>query len=202
MKRRFYAIEGGASKALAQKNGAAALPPIRKDRQEAVPDIRLKEIAASGGRAAVWPLRRAIVLRHRSTSGAMISLTIPFSHFRGVSVAVDFGKEGRIAGARVILVHRDKALEVELFHAVDDLDVIAEWRGWGRDLGLPLLMRLEDGDEAAGKAVGALRMASAGARRPLQANLRRRPLIARRRGAGLERDLPVFDKDQEIIAYP
>ncbi len=45
----------------------------------------------------------------------------------------------------IVLAHRDAALAVPVFTAPDGVDAIAEWRAWGRVLGLPLLVADADG---------------------------------------------------------
>ena len=199
--RRFYAIEGGACRSLAPAAGAA--PVDRPERQtfEPVHDIRLKDIKASRGKASLWPARRAIVVRHRSSAGLTISLTVPLRHYRGVSVDLAFSSAGEVNGARVILVHTDKALDVELFAACDDRDVIAEWRRWAGELGLPLLMRTPEGDEIASSTFGALSAAPVIQRRPPRHSSQRKPLVSRRRHVNGCADLPQFGGAREIIAY-
>lgn len=203
--RRFYAIEGGACRKAVPEAAAAPTAARQDARQESpqdkAPDIRLRDIAASKGRASLWPMRRAVVVRHRSACGLSISLTVPFRHYRGVSVALDFSETGEVICARVILAHADKDLEVELFSAPNDRDVIAEWRAWGRDLGLPLLTRTPHGDEIATKSFGVLAIAASKARRAPPTLSKRRSKLSRRRPVGAAGDQPSWRGEAEIIAY-
>ena len=201
MTRQFTAIEGGACRRLASSACAAPHPVADKAMVEPAVDIRLKPILASKGRASLWPARRAVVVRHRGASGLTISLTIPNQYFQGVSVDLALAGDGSVKQARVLLVHRDKDLEVELYCAAHDHDVIAEWRGWARELALPMLMRGENGDEVATRAFGALAVAPVKARRAPRAVQRRRSATSRRRSLGQSGDLPIYSEAREIIAY-
>lgn len=199
--RHLYAIEGGACRSHASVQGAVPLSPPERAWQEPVPDIRLRDIAASRGRASLWPARRAIVVRHSSSTGLTISLTVPFRHYQGVSVELTFSEQGEVSSARIVLAHADKGLEVEVFKASDDCDVIAEWRRWGRELGLPLLMRTSAGDEVATSSFGALAISRTLARRRSRASWQRRPLAARRRIVSPASEPIMLSADSEIISY-
>lgn len=179
--RRFIAIEGGACRSLVPCASAAPVPSIEKSYEEQAVDLRLRPIAAAKGRADLWPARRAIVVRHRGASGIAMSLTVPLQHYNGVSVDLDLSTDGHVRRARVVLSHADKGLEVELFNATDDRDVIAEWRRWARDLGLPMLMRTADGEQKIATALGVRGVAKAIPRRVPRASLKRRSLMSRRR---------------------
>ena len=199
--RHLYAIEGGACRSHAPAEGVVPRSPPERAVPEPVPDIRLRDIAASRGRAALWPARRAVVVRHRSSAGLTISLTVPFRHYKGVSVELTFSDQGEVSSARIVLAHADKGLEVEVFQAGDDRDVIAEWRRWARELGLPLLMRTSAGDEAATSSFGALAMSRTLARRRSRASWQRRPLAARHRAVSPVSEPVMLSADSEIISY-
>ena len=81
------------------------------------------------------------------------------------------------AAVAVMLEHRDSGLSVPLFIATDGDDVVAEWKSWGRVLGLPLLV--VDDRRRAARTVPAHRPASASAH-PRRARRRRGAITWRR----------------------
>lgn len=136
--------------------------------------------------AALLTGPRTVRLRRRGRSGLVWSLSVPIAWYRGVAVDVEIDAKARLEGVRVILAHdADPGLDVTLHQSVDDRDAVAAWRGWARDLGLPMLMRTEAGDELARPRFGALDIGPAHARRAPRAFLARRPKALRRRKVGL-----------------
>lgn len=163
--------------------------------------LELRPIAASAGQADLWPARQAVVVRHVGRSGLPMSVTVPLKWYRGVAVDIVLDEATGVEGVRVVLAHQDPALEVQLFHAADDCDVVAEWRGWARDLNLPLLLRTEDGDVPAEKRLGPLVVGATLARRAPRTLMARRPKALRRRKAGTGGEHAIHRGEREIIAY-
>jgi hypothetical protein len=131
--------------------------------------------------------------RYRAASGTVFlqrgatCLAVPLSDYTGVAVDVEVTEEAKLGAIRVVLAHADPAREVVLFEGADDTDVVAEWRGFARDLGLPRLMRTESGDEAVERRLGAIEIGAPAPRRMSRALLARRPKTSRRRGAPISR---------------
>ena len=85
----------------------------------------------------------------RRISDVAMKIALPLTAYRGVAIRIVPGMtedEDRVA---VVLSHADAALEVPLYEADDDENVIAEWRLWASTLGLPLLMEGMDGHTVA-----------------------------------------------------
>jgi hypothetical protein len=144
-------------------------------------------VASSDGRAVVEIAADRVRLKHRSAAGFDITLAVPLSHYRGVAADVDIAPDGLLGGVRVLLVHDDQALEVELYRDVSDENLVAEWRGWSRRLGLPLIARGEAEEEVLERRLGRLTVGPALARRAPRAFLKRRPKLLRRRKVGVVR---------------
>jgi hypothetical protein len=146
-------------------------------------------------------LHRERVILRRAVSGMRIALNVPVSAFLGIALHVDPSDAGeRVA---VSLEHRDPALSVPLFAATDSDDVVAEWRLWGRVLGMPLLMPGEDGSlqERCTRLGGVLLRKPSVRRRRRSAIKARRPRFLVRRKAGVARGTPAVHRgEREIIA--
>lgn len=123
-----------------------------------------------------------VVLRRR-VAGIPMKLSVRLSAFAGVAVRLT-EEEGD--GVALVLAHADPSLEITLYHAPDTADVVAEWRGHARRLGLPMLVTKLDGSTGpAYPMIGRLVVGDAiGRRRRRSALKQRRPSIFKRRGAG------------------
>ncbi len=113
----------------------------------------------------------------RRIAGLSTQINVPTSSYRGVTLR----SAAPSAGFEIALLHIDPSLDVILTACVDDTDLIATWRRYARDLGLPLLVadregRLQPLQEAAGCACIARRSGS-----PLR---HRRPRFLSRRQIG------------------
>ena len=140
----------------------------------------LVEIEAARGRAQFWPERRVVVIRHRGASNLPLTVKVPIDCYKGVTVDIAVAGSGCLAEVRVLLAHDDPDLEVPLYIADHDDDLVAEWRRWARDLALPLLMRTDAGDVDAMPRLGQVAIGTPGPRRARRAFLRRRPRAPRR----------------------
>jgi hypothetical protein len=85
-----------------------------------------------------------------------------------------------------VLEHPDPALSLTLYRAVDGTDVVAEWRAWGRELSVPLLVADADGRlREPFDRIGGVRVGPPAARRRRHSALRRRrPALPLRRRVG------------------
>jgi len=146
--------------------------------------------------------RDRVVLR-RAVRGIRMAVNVPVRAFSGVAIRL-LPAEGEVpAAAAVTLEHRDPALSVPLFIALDNDDVFAEWQLWARVLDRPLLVA-----DLAGHLsepfpqLGTLRLGRPGLRRRRRSPLhRRRPSIVLRRRPGRAAVEPLVHRDErEIIA--
>ncbi len=146
--------------------------------------------------------RDRVVLR-RAVRGIRMNVGVPVTEFRGVSIRMLAAEGEEPAATAVMLEHRDAGLSVPLFIATDGDDLLAEWKSWGRVLGLPLLVVEGDGslrepfDRMGGVSVGA----PAPRRRRRSALKGRRPRFLMRRKVGRRAGEPLVHRgEREIIA--
>jgi hypothetical protein len=102
------------------------------------------DAAANDGERAIVLDPERVVLARRLGQVAM-KIELPLTSYRGVAVRILPGETELEDRMSVTLVHTDRALDVPLFEASDDSDIIAEWRLWGATLNLPLLLEGLDG---------------------------------------------------------
>lgn len=151
----------------------------------------LPRLRAANDRPGARRLAADAILR--SGSGTVVlhrdgkSIALALTDYAGVAVDVEVTEEATLGALKVVLAHADAAKEVVLFSAADDKDIVAEWRGFARDLGLPRLMRTETGDELVERRLGALEVGAPTPRRMSRALLARRPKAQRRRREALSR---------------
>jgi hypothetical protein len=88
--------------------------------------------------------RERVVLR-RSVRGMRMAVNLPVAAYRGVAIRLsdDIGNLQRTIS--VVLEHADQPLTLLLFCSSETAEIVAEWRSWSRVLGLPLLIRDNDG---------------------------------------------------------
>jgi hypothetical protein len=146
--------------------------------------------------------RERVVLR-RAVRGIRMNVGVPVSAFRGVLLRTLPPEGGEPAAAAVTLEHRDSALSVPLFIASEGDEALAQWKCWGRVLGLPLLV--VDGDGSLReplRRLGRVGVGSPAPRRRRRGALRwRRPSILLRRKPGRPAGAPqVHRGEREIIA--
>jgi len=132
-------------------------------------------LALEGGRARLSADRKVMRIAHVGRSGLKMTLTVPVATYRGVAVDVAVSDAAEVEAVRIVLAHHQRELDVVLFEAADDTEVVAEWRAWAKRLAVPMLMRTEEGDEAVTARLGALAVATPAARRMTRAFLKRRP---------------------------
>ncbi len=159
--------------------------------------------AAADGHLRHVELGRERVILRRAVRGMRVALNIPLTAFRGVALHLSPFSGGPAARITVSLAHRDPALFVPLFEALDDTDVVAEWQLWGRVLGLPLLLGDRDGSfHEPYPRLGRVRLSKVAPRRRRRSAVRaRRPrfLVRRKAGTASGRS-PVYRGEREIIA--
>jgi hypothetical protein len=147
-------------------------------------------------------LRRESVILRRSVRGARIKISLPIKVFRGIVMRL-VPPDGADPGVIVVtLEHRDPALSVPLFAALDANDVLAEWHMWARIFGLPLLVADDNGQlREPFRRLGAIRISDPCERVRRRSQLRRRrPSILLRRKTGRLGALAAVYREREIIA--
>jgi hypothetical protein len=146
--------------------------------------------------------RERVVLR-RAVRGIPMNVGVPVREFRGVSMRTLPPEGSEAAAVAVVLEHRDSALNVPLFVATDGDDAMAQWKCWGRVLGVPLLVVESDGAvREPFPRLGRLRIGKPSPRRRRRAAIKwRRPSILLRRKPGRPAKEPtVHRNEREIIA--
>jgi hypothetical protein len=167
--------------------------PLRFTASDAVADERVRHVE----------LHRERVILRRAVQGMRVALNVPVAAFLGIAIRLVPAAETGPARAAVMLEHRDPALSIELFAAPDADDVMAEWRLWGRVLGLPLLVTGSDGALSDPfPRIGAVRFKAPTPRRRRRSPLaKRRPKFLARRRPGVTRQAPLLHRgEREIIA--
>ena len=146
--------------------------------------------------------RDRVVLR-RAVCGIRMNVGVPVAEFSGVSMRMLPAEGDEPAATAVILEHRDSGLSVPLFMASDGGDLVAEWKSWGRVLGLPLLVANADGSlRDAFQRMGSVALGAPAPRRRRRGAVKwRRSRFLRRRKTGLPFVTPVVHRgEHEIIA--
>jgi len=142
-----------------------------------------------------------LVLRRRM-AGMPMKLRLAYADYEGLAVAL-LDPEGDGEGVAIVLVHADPALSVTLYSAPHVDDVVAEWRFWSAELGVPMLLTERDGNRRpAYPMIGRLSVGATLARRRRRGPLKqRRPSMFRRRAAGRPlAGLEVHRGERELIA--
>jgi hypothetical protein len=167
--------------------------PVRFTASDAAADERMRHIE----------LHRERVILRRAVQGMRIALNVPVQAFRGVSIRLVEEQGETPAGVAVFLEHLDPALSIELYSAENSDDVVAEWQLWSRVLGVPMLLKGEDGElREPYPHIGAVRCKAPTPRRRRRASLhRRRPKFLVRRRMGVRRAQALVHRgEREIIA--
>lgn len=142
---------------------------------------------------------RTLVL-DREIAGIKMRVGVPITLFEGVAIHV---KHEASAAPRVsvVLLHRNRSMDVELHGADHDRDATAEWQAWARHLGLPMLAIGPDGRISTPfPMLGALTIEKARSRRKPSHLVCRRPRFLARRKTGQPVQNPAVYREREIIA--
>jgi hypothetical protein len=160
-------------------------PYVRIERPSALGEwpvrFRDRDDGSDAGVRAVELHPDHVVLR-RHVAGIPMRLSLRLASYQGVAVRL---LDEESEGVTLVLAHADPSLEVTLFAAPTPDDVVAEWRGWTKTLGLPMLVTKLDGTiEAAYPMLGCLVIGRTIQRRRRRGALKhRRPTIFMRRAA-------------------
>jgi hypothetical protein len=121
--------------------------------------------------------------------------------YRGVAIRMEPPAGATAGTVAVVLEHPDPTLSLTLYRAAHGIDIVAEWRRWGRALGVPLLVAEADGRlREPFERIGAVAVGRPVARRRRRSSLAaRRPAPPHRRRRGAARPL-VHRGERELIA--
>ena len=100
--------------------------------------------AAATASFAVAQVRYRLGERGAVVSRGDVSRPLPMSAFQGVAARAMEAEDGSVT-VTLELMHADAAFSVPVLVADDLHDVAADWRGWARRTGLPMLMIEGDG---------------------------------------------------------
>jgi len=153
------------------------------------------------GALRVVDLHRGVVLR-RARAGMRMAVNLPVAAYRGVAIKLFAEADKPPHMFAVTLEHADTALSLLLFSSADVGEITAEWRVWGRVLGLPLLFPKDDGTlHEVFARIGRLLIAPPTWRRRRHTAIgRRRPQrLLRRRTTALPKDPIIHRGEREII---
>ena len=143
------------------------------------------------------------VLLRRLSRGITLALNLPVAAYLGVAIRME-PPAGTAAGVvALVLEHPDPTLSLILYRAVDGTDIVAEWRAWGRTLGVPLLVAEADGRlREPFDRIGGVRVGPPISRRRRRSALRqRRPALPLQRRTGTLPATPLVHRGgREIIA--
>ncbi len=161
-------------------------------------------------RVRLVELHRERVVLRRTLRGIKMAVNLAVSAYQGVVIRLEpsapklspksWSKSSpEIA---VVLEHRDRALSLTLCRAPDGSDIVAQWRCWGRALGVPLLVEEADGSlREPFERMGRLSIGTPWWRRRSRTALSsRRSSMALRRGRGAMARHPDVHSEREIIA--
>jgi uncharacterized protein DUF6101 len=167
--------------------------PLRFEAVDHTADARVRSVELHHER---------VVLR-REFRGIKMAVNLPVSAYLGVAIRMEPPSDDTMGAVTIVLEHPDRELSLMLYRATDTIDILAEWRSWGRALRLPLLVAEADGElRQPFPHIGAVRVATPIARRRRRSSLAaRRPSFPRRRKCG--RSLvgaAVHHDEREIIA--
>jgi hypothetical protein len=130
-----------------------------------------------------------------------MNVGVPVHEFRGVTMRTLPPEGQEPAAVAVMLEHRDSGLSVPLFVAAEGDDAVAQWKCWGRVLGVPLLVVEDDGAlREPFRRIGRLGIGKPSPRRRRRAAIRwRRPSILMRRKPGRPAAVPLVHRGEREI---
>jgi hypothetical protein len=131
-----------------------------------------------------------------------MAVNLPVAAYRGVAIKLFAEADKPPHMFAVTLEHADTALSLPLFSSADAGEITAEWRAWGRVLGLPLLFPKDDGTlHEVFARMGRLLIAPPTWRRRRRAAIvhRRPPRLLRRRTTALSKDPIIHRGERKII---
>jgi Family of unknown function (DUF6101) len=168
--------------------------PVRFEDDDHAADARVRMVEIH---------RERIVLR-RAVRGIKMAVSLPITAYLGVAIRMRRATPNSAGAMVIVLEHADPALSVTLCCATEVGDSIADWRSWGRALGMPLLVESANGglrepfEHLGGLRVGVPVVWRRRRRSPLRA--RRASMPLRRRRFVLTPTPDIHRGEREIIA--
>jgi Family of unknown function (DUF6101) len=166
--------------------------PLRFDVADQAADERMRLVE----------LHRERVVLRKASRGTKTALNLPVTAYLGVAIRMEPPTDRTAGVVALVLEHPDPAFSFTLYRAADGTDIVAEWRAWGRALGVPLLVAEADGRlREPFERMGAVRVGRPIARRRKRsAREARRPTLRRRRPRPAGSRPLVHRGEREIIA--
>jgi Family of unknown function (DUF6101) len=158
---------------------------------------------AADGRVRMVEIHRERVVLRRALRGMKMAISLPSAAYRGVAIRMPPPTANLPPEIAIVLAHPDPALSVTLSRAFEADDVLADWRSWGRALGVPLLVEGADGRlREPFRRVGGVRAGLPARRRRRRSalHLRRASLPLRRRRVLMPMMRSIHQGEREIIA--
>ncbi|MDX7953688.1 DUF6101 family protein [Lichenihabitans sp. Uapishka_5] len=166
----------------------AAEPFFATSRPDARADRGRREIAISDTHVTI----------NRRVGGVDMHLALQVTAYRGVALCLQAGQDGAVV-YQVRLVHPDTELTVVLDEALDDRNIIADWRLWARVLNMPALVERSVGHyEVAESTPDSVEADNALPRRHRPSKTR--PRFLSRRQMGVPGAPVIYTGEREIIA--
>jgi hypothetical protein len=161
-----------------------------------------RDRGADGGIRNIELDRERVMLK-REVRGISMKVGVNIREFAGIALRTLPPEGDEPAAVAVMLEHRDTGLTVPLFVATEGDDAMAQWKSWGRVLGVPLLVTEPDGAlREPFRRIGLLAVGETTPRRRRRAAIKwRRPSILMRRKPGRTSVEPTIHRDEyEIMA--
>ena len=159
---------------------------------------------AADARVRVVEIHPARIVLRRAVRGIKMAVNLPITAYLGVAIRMQPATPNSPAAVVVVLEHADPALSVTLCCATEAGDSIADWRSWGRALGMPLLVESADGRlREPFERIGSLRVGAPMVwrrRRRSALRARRASMPLRRRRFALTPTPDIHRGEREIIA--
>jgi hypothetical protein len=158
--------------------------------------------AGADGEIRQVELDRERVVVRRAVQGIPMTVGVPVSDFRGLTLRVVSFADGGPKAIAIVLEHADAALSIPLYVASDGEDIIIICKAWSRVLRLPLLTDPHPRPRRQTVRLGALVIGKVAQRRRRRAAIKhRRPSILMRRKPGrLPQEAVRYQGEREIIA--
>ena len=138
---------------------------------------------AADARVRMVEIHRERVVLRRALRGIKMAVNLPVAAYLGVAIRMQPTTANSPGAVVIVLEHADPALSVTLCRATEVGDTVADWRSWGRALGMPLLVESADGRlREPFERIGGVRVGV-----PAWRRRRRSPLHARRASLPLRR---------------
>jgi hypothetical protein len=160
-------------------------------------------LSGEASEAAVVLDRGLATISRRLPSGIPMAMRMPMDIFEGVAVRMVPASDGSEDVTIVVeLLHRDPMLSLPLMVTTEMDDVIADWRAWGRILGVPLLLVDADGSyRPVETRIGCVTVQPMKPRRKRSVLAKRRPrFLARRRTGDATRSVMIAPS-REITSW-